>query len=60
MAFKNQLQFHVFVGTVEMASQLTPLIIQLQTAALKLHNMEVNYFLRNSYLIISLCCKYYI
>ena len=36
MALKNQLQCHVFRGTPDMASQITPLIISLQTAAVKL------------------------
>ena len=44
MAFKKQLQCHMFAGTSETASQLTPLIIELHTAALKLQHIEVQRF----------------
>ena len=41
MALKHQLQCHVFRGTPDMAAQITPLIISLQTAAVKLQKIEV-------------------
>ena len=46
IALKNQLQCHVFnsVLTSDIASQLTLHIIKLQTAAVKLQNIEVNSF----------------
>ena len=46
MVLKNQLQCHVFNSqlTSHTASQLTQLIINLQTAALKLQNIEVSNF----------------
>jgi len=34
----------MFAGTSEIASKLTPLIIELHTAALKLQNIEVQCF----------------
>ena len=42
MALKNQLQCHVFSGTPDTATQLTPFIITLQTAAVKLQGIEVS------------------
>ena len=46
MALKNQLHCHVFNSqiTTDTASQLTQLIINLQTAAVKLQSMEVSKF----------------
>ena len=41
MALKNQLQCHMFSGTPDVTAQLTPLIISLQTAAVRLQNIEV-------------------
>jgi len=45
MGLKNQLQCHVFNGTPDMASQLTPFIIILQRAAAKLQQIEVSIIL---------------
>ena len=54
MALKNQLQCHVFNSqlTPHIASQLTQLIINLQTAALKLQNIEVSNFYKWSHTVI--------
>jgi len=43
MALKHQLQCHVFRGTPDMAAQITPLIISLQTAAVNLQIIEVTH-----------------
>ena len=42
MALKNQLQCHVFTGTADIATRLTPFIIDLQLAAAKLQRIEVS------------------
>ena len=46
MALKNQFQSHVFNSnlTSDTASQLTQFIIELQTAAVNLQNIEVSNF----------------
>ena len=54
MALKNQLQCHVFNSqlTSDTASHLTQLIINLQTAAVKLQIIEVSNFYKWSYNVI--------